>query len=94
MLRRTGETPLVGVADRTSMALSETAADLLARWWRRRARRRALAFTVWDLRERYGGAAAAIARSTAIQAVGFEQRRFWRKVAATLARRDPSPNRY
>ena len=95
MLRRSGVTPpKSGVADRTSMALSATAANVLARWWRRRReRRRALAFTVWDLRERYGGAAAAIARSTAMRTTGFERRRFWRKVAGSLARRGPPPNR-
>ena len=80
--------------DQPAMALS-AAASLFARWRRRRrARRQALAFTVWDLRERYGGAAAAIARSTAQRTVGSGRRRFWRKVAATLKRRVPSPNRY
>ena len=77
------------------MARSEPAANLVVRWWRRRrARRRALAFTVWDLRERYGGAAVAIARSTAQRMIGVERKRFWRKVAARLARHAPSPNRY
>lgn len=62
-------------------------AGLLARWWRRRrARRRNIDHAVWDLRERYGDAACQIARASAKQPVGFERRRFWRKVAAKLQR--------
>jgi hypothetical protein len=58
---------------------------MLALWWRRRqARRRRIDFAAWDLRERYGAAALAIARASARAAGGFEQRRFWRKVAAKL----------
>jgi hypothetical protein len=41
---------------------------------------------VWDLRERYGDAAWQVARASARQPVGFERRRFWRKVAAKLQR--------
>jgi hypothetical protein len=39
---------------------------------------------VWDLCERYGDAAYGIARSSAQQPIGFERRRFWRKVAMRL----------
>ena len=60
---------------------------LLARWWRRRAaQRRQVDHAVWDLRERYGDAAWQVARASARQPVGFERRRFWRKVAAKLQR--------
>lgn len=60
-------------------------AGLLARWLKRhRARRRRIAHAVWDLRERYGAAAHAIAQSSARQPVGAGERRFWRKVARRL----------
>ena len=62
-------------------------AGLLARWWRRRrARRRNIDHAVWDLRERYGEAAHRIAEASARAPVGYERRRFWRKVAAKLQR--------
>ena len=68
--------------------------NLLVRWWRkRRAYRREVAFAVWDLRERYGAAANAIARSSAAQTIIAERKRFWKKVAEQLAR-DHSPSRY
>jgi hypothetical protein len=58
---------------------------LLARWWRRRrAKRRNIDHAVWELRERYGEAAYRIARASSRQPVGFERRRFWRKVAIKL----------
>ena len=58
---------------------------LLRRWWvRRRGRSRQIEYAVWDLRERYGEAAYSIARSSAQQPIGFERRRFWRKVAMRL----------
>jgi hypothetical protein len=58
---------------------------VLRRWWRRRrARRRSIDHAVWDLRERYGEAAYRIARASALAPVGFERRRFWRKVALKL----------
>jgi hypothetical protein len=64
-----------------------TRGRLLLRWWRRRAAlRRQVEHAVWDLRERYGDAACQIARASAKQPVGFERRRFWRKVAAKLQR--------
>ena len=57
----------------------------LMRWRRRRRARRAqLAHAVWDLNERYGPAAHRIARSSARQVVGYERRRFWKKVAHRL----------
>ena len=68
--------------------------NLLVRWWRkRRAYRREVAFAVWDLRERYGAAANAIARSSAAQTIIVERKRFWKKVAAQLGRQN-SPSRY
>ncbi len=58
---------------------------LLARWSRRRrAKRRNIDHAVWELRERYGEAACRIAQVSARQPVGFERRRFWRKVAMKL----------
>ncbi len=61
--------------------------SLLARWWRRgRANRRNIDHAVWDLRERYGDAAAGIARASAQAPSGFMRRRFWRKVAVKLQR--------
>jgi len=59
--------------------------SLLRRLWQgRRSRRRQIDYAVWDLRERYGEAAYGIARSSAQQPIGFERRRFWRKVAVRL----------
>ena len=59
----------------------------LLQWWqRRRAYRARLTFTVWDLRERYGPAAYAIARASARQVAGPDVRRFWAKVADRLRR--------
>jgi hypothetical protein len=56
-------------------------------WWRRRRAYRAqLAFAVWDLRERYGPAAYAIARASARGVAGPDVRRFWSKVATRLRR--------
>lgn len=63
------------------------APGLLARWWRRRrANLRNIDHAVWDLRERYGDAAAAIARASAQAPSGYWRRRFWRKVAVKLKR--------
>ena len=60
---------------------------VLARWWRRRrASRRRVDHAVWELRERYGEAAAGIAQASARAPGGFARRRFWRKVAAKLKR--------
>ncbi len=59
----------------------------LARWWRRRrAQRRKIDHTVWDLRERYGEAAYNIAHASSRQPVGAQTKRFWRKVAGRLKR--------
>jgi hypothetical protein len=61
--------------------------NVLTRWLkRRRARRSRIAHAVWDLRERYGEAAHAIAQSSARRQAGYGERRFWRKVAARLRR--------
>lgn len=60
-------------------------AGVLTRWLkRRRARRSRVAHAVWDLRERYGEAAHAIAQSSARQPAGSGERRFWRTVARQL----------
>lgn len=64
-------------------------AGTLAKLWRqwrraREARRRRLARAAWELRERYGAAAYGIARNSARQPVGLDQRRFWRDVAREL----------
>jgi hypothetical protein len=61
-------------------------AAIAAGWRRRRFHRARLAHTLWDLRERYGPAAPAIAQSSARRAAGLE-RRFWIKVAARLRSR-------
>lgn len=59
----------------------------LTRWWRSRgAGRRKVDRAVWELRERYGEAAYGIAQASARAPVGFERRRFWRKVAGKLRR--------
>ena len=64
-----------------------SAPGLVARWWRRRrANLRNIDHAVWDLRERYGEAAAGIARASARAPSGFRRRRFWRKVALKLNR--------
>jgi len=56
----------------------------LMQWLRRRlAHRRRLKRAVWELEERYGAAAFAIARNSARAPVG-SQRRFWRQVARRL----------
>ena len=69
-------------SDATAQSAVARKPGLLARWWRRRrARRRNIDHAVWELRERYGEAAYRIARASARQPVGFERRRFWRKVA-------------
>jgi hypothetical protein len=61
--------------------------NVLTRWLKRRkARQSRLAHAVWDLRERYGEAAHAIAQSSARRQAGYGERRFWRKVAARLRR--------
>src|SRR5471032_1658301 len=55
------------------------------RWrLRRRAARLEIARAAWELRERYGAAAHAIARNSARQPVGIERRKFWLKVAKRL----------
>ncbi len=60
---------------------------MLARWLRRRrAQRRRIDHAVWDLRERYGEAAAGIALASSRAPGGFMVRRFWRKVAIRLKR--------
>jgi len=75
-------------ADSKTRVLADFGIGPLARWWhRRRIYRRELARAAWDLRERYGPAAPSIARNCARQPVGRERRRFWRNVAAELARR-------
>jgi hypothetical protein len=74
----------MSAAERT--APTETKAHgVFGRWWRaRRSNQRKIDFAVWDLRERYGDAAYSIACSSAKQPVGYEKRRFWRKVAEKL----------
>lgn len=75
------------IADRgvSASRVSDGVIAALARWvQRRRARRRRIARAVWDLRERYGAAAYAIARNSARAPVGGESRRFWRQVARRL----------
>lgn len=52
-------------------------------WWRRLAHRREIELAVLDMRDRYGAAAAGIARNCARRG-GTEQRRFWRRVASRL----------
>jgi hypothetical protein len=60
----------------------------LEQWLRRRRAYRArIAYAEWDLNERYGPAAAAIARSSARQAIGRDARRFWDRVAIRLQSR-------
>jgi hypothetical protein len=65
--------------------------NLIVRWWtRRRAQRRAyrheVAYAVLDLHERYGASAREIALNSSRQPLGFEWRRFWRRVARDLKR--------
>lgn len=63
------------------------APGVLVRWLRRRrAQRRRIDHAVWDLRERYGAAAAGIALASSRAPGGFLARRFWRKVATRLQR--------
>jgi hypothetical protein len=69
----------------TPSARASHAPGMLARWWRRhRAERSRIDYAVWDLRERYGEAAFAIAQASARMPAGEQRRRFWRKVAAKL----------
>ena len=76
------------------MAALNSVTDLFARWRRdRRVRRHAIAFAAWDLRERYGGAAEIIARSTALRRVVPSERRFWRRVRTSLARQGIAADR-
>ncbi len=71
--------------DVASTPSASRAPGVLARWWRRReAFRRRIDYVAWDLRERYGEAAFAIALASARTPAGHEQRRLWRKVAARL----------
>ena len=66
------------------MVAGQDTLNPLLNWLRRRrSERRALARAAWDLRERYGAAAYAIARNSARQPVGVG-RRFWHKVAEQL----------
>jgi len=54
-------------------------------WWEaRRLERQRVRYEAQALREQFGPAAAIIAQSSARQVVGFETRRFWRRVARKL----------
>jgi hypothetical protein len=69
---------------------SKERANPLRQWWRSRcADQRRIADAVLDLHERYGPAAAVIARSSARQRGGYQHVRFWRNVARQLRRRPP-----
>jgi hypothetical protein len=61
-------------------------------WWRRLAHRRQIELAAIDMHDRYGAAAAIIARNSALGGTA-EYRRFWRQVARKLRRlgrsRDP-----
>ena len=61
-------------------------------WWRRLAHRREIELAVLDMRDRYGAAAAGIARNCARRG-GAEQRQFWRQVARRLGRAPASLRR-
>jgi hypothetical protein len=62
----------------------------LWQWWQsRRADRRRIAEAVLDLHERYGPAAAIVARNSARQRGGDRHARFWRSVARRLHRKPP-----
>ena len=65
--------------------------NLIVRWWQqwraqRRVYRHEVAYAMLDLRERYGEEARAIALEYSSRRVGFERRRFWRRVARGLKR--------
>jgi hypothetical protein len=62
-------------------------------WWRRLAHRREIELAVLDMRDRYGAAAAGIARNCARRG-GTEQRRFWRRVARRLGHAPASLRRF
>jgi hypothetical protein len=69
---------------------SKERANPLRQWWeRRRADRQRMADAVLDLHERYGPAAAIVARNSARQRGGTQHARFWRNVARRLSRRPP-----
>jgi hypothetical protein len=60
---------------------------MLRLWWEaRRAERQRVRQEAQALHEHFGPAAAIIAQSSARQIVGFEMRRFWRRVARRVAR--------
>jgi hypothetical protein len=61
--------------------------EKLKRWWQsRRLARERVRHEAQALYEQFGPAAGIIARSSARQPVGFETRRFWRRVARELNR--------
>jgi hypothetical protein len=78
----------VGAGARLAGRASNGIAVAVEQWMRRRRAYRArVAHAEWDLNERYGPAAVAIARSSARQAIGRDARRFWDEVAARLQKR-------
>jgi hypothetical protein len=64
---------------------SSTSSKLRLWWGARRAERQRVREEAQALHEQFGPAAAIIAQSSARQIVGFDTRRFWRRVARQLA---------
>lgn len=68
------------------MGIASRISALPAKWWKaRNLLRRTVEHAAWDLSERYGGAAQAIARNSARQPVGAGRRKFWKAVAVKLS---------
>jgi hypothetical protein len=70
----------------SSISDSSTSQKLKLWWQHWRLTRERVRHEAEALHQQYGPAAAIIARNSARQPVGFESRRFWRRVARELSR--------